>query len=124
MLKGFSTVNPPAGLTESVRRALAQANVETEPILRLVAACKKLKLKTVSPVNRTDCWAHIGIPNLMVAIYIRDFLETSRISRERNNWERHGWKMLAITNPQIGRLSDEQLVSQLKAALVESGKMK
>ena len=124
MLVGFNMANPRAGLTESVRRALGQVNVETDGIRRLVAACKKLKLKPESPVFKSDCLAHVGIPKLMVCIYVRDFLETSRITKARNAWEGHGWKMLAITNPQVDRMTDEQLVATLKAALVELGKVK
>ncbi len=120
----FQIKNPPVGLTDSTRRALGQLNVGTEPVLRLVAACRKLKLAVESPVYKSDCVAHLGLPKLMVAIYVRDFFETSRLSRERNAWERHGWKMLAIQTRHLANMTDEQIVGQLREAMLQLGKIK
>jgi hypothetical protein len=120
----FQIKNPPVGLTDSTRRALGQLDIGTEPILRLAAACRKLKFVVESPVYKSDCVAHVGIPKLMTAIYVRNHFETGRLSKARTLWEKHGWNMLAITTRQLDSMTDGDLVEQLRRALVQLGKVK
>lgn len=127
MAKGicaFQTRTEPNGITERVRRALGQADIVGAPIRRIIAAAERLKLTATAPAHQKDCWAHVGIEKLKVAIYGKENLEYQQAASERALWEQHGWAMLAISRRKISRLSDDQLVEQLRLALVELGKMK
>lgn len=115
----FQTRDPLQGVSERIRRAIAQANFYTEQIERLVEVCKRLKLKTERKAYKPEAWAHLAIPSHKVALYVRDVLETAKIAAMRASWKKYGWEMLAITNRKIDALTDEQLAAQLTAALEE-----
>ncbi len=127
MAKGlcaFQTRTYQDGMTERVRRALGQIDVGVTPIKRLIAAAERLKIKVEAPTHQSDCVAHIGFPKLKVAIFSKLSLEHAQAGQERELWEKHGWKLLAISQRRLARMSDEQLTEQLRMALVELGKVK
>ncbi len=127
MAKGlcaFQITDAPVSVTERVRRAIGQADVSTVQIRRILAAVERLRLKAEAPVYLNDCWAHVGIPKLKVAIYSKLSLDHAQVATERELWKSHGWVMLAICQRKVAKLSDENLTEQLRLALVELGKVK
>lgn len=122
--QAFQSRSAPENVTERIRRVLSHADTASEPVQRLIAAAERLKLKPVAPFYLRDCWARIGFEKLKVAVYTDANLENHRVIPERKLWEAHGWHMLAIAHRQIASMSDESLTAQLKAALVELGKLK
>jgi len=123
MASVFLASMPWAKCDERVRRAIGQSNVEHPCIIRVLEACKRLKFKAESPGFLKDCWAHIAIPKEKIAIYVRDFLESTRIEKERLKWQAHGWRMLAVTHKNLDRLSDADLDKHLKEAVRWHGKV-
>lgn len=127
MAKGalaFQIKDQPKGITERVRRAIGQADISVPGVQRLITAIESLKLKATAPIHYNDCWAHVGIEKLRVAIYTKEHLEYAKVEFERELWEKRGWVLLAIARRSINRMTDEQLTAQLKEALVELGKVK
>jgi hypothetical protein len=105
------------GASAAIRRALAQSNFESAQCKRILAACKALKLKTVSPFYDADNWAHIGIPSKRVVIFVNSCGARERIDVKREGWTKAGFEMLAVTYTGVDRLLDEALVRHLGDAL-------
>jgi hypothetical protein len=91
---------------------------------RIIEACKKLKLKPVSPCYLEDVACHVGIPHLKVSFFLRHVLETAKVLEMRKRWEKHGWLNIAVSHRQLEPLTDEQLVAHLESGLVELGKLR
>jgi hypothetical protein len=87
-----------------------------------LAACKTLKLKTVSPFYDAEHWAHIGIPAKKTVIFVASCSARERIDVKREGWEKAGYQMLAVTYTGIDRLLDGDLVRHLGDALKGGGK--
>jgi hypothetical protein len=92
-------------------------------IQRVIEVAKKLKLNAETPAYKKDCWAHIKIETNKIAIYIKESLELSKIGRERELWEKHGWMMLAVSSRKLEQLTDDQLMEHLREAVRWHGKV-
>jgi hypothetical protein len=82
-----------------------------------LAACKTLKLKTVSPFYDAEHWAHIGIPSKRVVIFVCSCSARERIDVKREGWAKAGFEMLAVTYTGVDRLLDGDLVRHLGDAV-------
>lgn len=111
-------------MTERVRRAIGQADVDAPRIQRLIAAVESSGHEVEAPISLKDCWAHLGVRKLKLVIYSKEHLEYPKIEFERRLWESHGWKLIAIAGRKINTMSDESLRAQFKLALAELGKRK
>lgn len=110
------------GASPIVRRALAQSNFESPQCNRVLAACKALKLKAISPFYDADNWAHIGIPSKNVSIFVSSCAARERIDVKRECWKKVGFSMLVVTYNGIDRVVDENLALHLRDAIKGLGK--
>jgi hypothetical protein len=124
MASVFLRNRPNLEVNESTRRSLGQLDLENPYVLRLVAACRKLKLKPASPCSLEDVVSHVGIPALKVAFFMRHALQSCQVVEASKKWGRHGWLSLPISHRQMEMLTDERLAEHLREALVELGKIK
>lgn len=106
-----------AGCDNSTRRALRQTNMEAPHILKLVEAARGLKYKHVSPAYKNDTWAHLGFPDIKIAVIARH--ETAAREAFTARWAKHGWKMLAVSPGALNGGSVEDLTRQLGDAILE-----
>ncbi len=115
----FKAADRYPGASPAVRRALSQVNVESLTIRRILTACAKLKLKPKAPfyVANTSEWAHIGLPEKKVVIYLPGFGDPRKVEVKRQAWERLGWSMLDVSIGVIERTTDDALPVHLKAAI-------
>jgi hypothetical protein len=118
----FTTTARFAGADARTRRALTMAVVDIPAVQRIEAACKKLKVDYKVPYWKHDTWAHIGLPNLSVAIFMTTSLDEERTEEFRQKWAKHNWKLLGVGTKVIERTPVEELVEHLKIALRELGK--
>jgi hypothetical protein len=109
------------GASAIVRRALSQVNVESPTIKRILAACAKLKLKCVAPhyLPAADEWAHIGIPEKKVVIFLTATGDPRKVNVKREAWAGEGWGLLSVEAAGIDRTTDNALPLHLKAAIEE-----
>lgn len=113
----FSAADPFPGLNPKLRKAIAQVEFDAPYIVKTMEACRKLKLKAVTPIYRPDVWSHVGIPSMKVAFYFRNVYDTQRIERDRALWKAHGWTMLFALNDSITKMTVDELAGHLKAAI-------
>src|SRR5688572_5439703 len=92
----FRTRDPLQGVSERVRRAVSQADLDAPHLLKLLRVCKQAKVTAESPTLQADAWAHVGLPAHKVVIYVREFNETARVAKQRASWERYGWKLIFV----------------------------
>lgn len=113
----FEVKDPYPGATPEIRRALAQVNVESTYMQRVLAAVDALKLKCQVPIYQQNTWAHIGIPSHKTVIFLSGFGNRSRVEVFRERWHKRGWTMFGITPNSIDRTTDSALVEHLKQAM-------
>lgn len=105
------------GATMLIKRALAQVNLDSQQVQRVLAACKAAKLKAQSPIYDDVNWAHIGIPAKKVCIFLQSCGVRDRMDAKREGWKRVGWTMLSVTFSGVDRLTDDLLVKHLGDAV-------
>lgn len=118
----FMAKDPWPGATDQARRSLAQLNIESPHVARLLAVCKGAKLKVVSPIWSNDAVGHVGIPSKKVVLIHSGFKNSRALDKFRVKWDKEGWGMLSITSASMDRFSDEDLSQHLAAAIKEVGK--
>ena len=112
------------GASASVRQCLTRVNFKSAVYLRLQEMLVRLKLEHSTPTYESNCWAHFSLKQFPVAILLMGILSEKRATKFRENWSRHGKKLMVIVEGGLDPLTDEQLDAQFKLALKEIGKAK
>lgn len=113
----FMAVDPYPGLNARLRRALAQVDFDAPYISKCLEACRKLKLKTVTPIYEPEIWAHIGIPSLKTVMYFRNVHDTERVNKDRAIWAKKGWTLLFSLTDEIDKMTVDEVTARLGLAL-------
>lgn len=115
----FSASDPYAHLSEHLRRSLGQARLEEPYVQKLLKACRAMRLKCHLGVYKEnpDTWAHIGLERERVAIQILTFRQRERIVQFRQDWEKHGWKLLTVIIRDVINTPDIELGAQVLNAV-------
>lgn len=119
-MKLFSACDEYPGASASLRHSLNRSDCNTPTLVRLKAACKAAKLKFESPfciIKPPECWTHVAIPALKVAITTSDHHDYKRTSARRKAWEAHGWIFIDLEVRSVAKVSDETLVASLLETL-------
>jgi hypothetical protein len=118
----FTTAARFEGADAGTRRALTMMVTDIPAIKRIEEACKKLKIETRVPYWKRDVPAHIGLPNLSVAIFVTTSGDETRVEQFRQRWAKHSWKLLGVITRVIERTPVDELACHLKEALRQLGK--
>jgi hypothetical protein len=92
-------------------------NRDNQAVERILEAAKILKIKAVAPYWREDCWAHVGFPNLGLAILVRSFSDLAMCERFKEKWSRHKFKFLMVMERHLERRTAEEVAEELQEAI-------
>lgn len=126
-MRYISTANPFQikdqfpGATPWVRRALAQVNIESANMKKMLAVMKAVGIKYQSPfwLPGKDIWAQIAFPQHKLALYLCGFGARARVDAMRERFLDVGWQMMDITTNSIERTPTAVLVEHLQNAVKE-----
>ena len=114
----FESTSPPNVSREAVR-ILCHMDQKSSSIIHLKEAIALLKLRCQSPGwVKPDAVAHVAIPSLKVAVWIRSPSHTPNyIETRRKVWEKIGWKMLHVMSIKLKLTSAAEIAKALKEVL-------
>lgn len=121
-MAAFVASDPFPGASAQTRRSLGNLGDHTSA-RRILESAARLRVKAKRPVWLTDAWAHVGFPDLHVAVVIlcSGFVSTQR-EVYRAKWKEAGWDLLTVEKGRVERMSDAELDAELREALSLSKK--
>lgn len=105
------------------RRSLGMINRNNPNVNRVLEAAKLLGLKAQSPYWKVDAWAHIGFYTLKVAVIVRSHIDNAFVSKLRERWARHRWKVFFVSERQLERMDVQGVKEELQAAFLHVRKV-
>lgn len=111
------------GADDSTRRSLGMMNRNNPSVTRILEVLKSLGINAQSPYWKSDCWAHIGLVHMQVAIVMRGHLESGFVSRMREKWGAHRYKVFFVSERNIETKDKETIRRELQEALRAVGKV-
>jgi hypothetical protein len=93
------------------------ALLDTLVVSRIKKMLGALAVKYESPVWRETCWAHFGLTHKNIVILVQGNRDFNREGKFRDSWAKYGWKLMAISERSLERLTDEQMAEQFLAAV-------
>jgi hypothetical protein len=130
MSNPFGEHDPAAdNIPGKVRHTLARMDMENETVLRIIQACRDLKLKIESPCWRGESGkaiAQIGIPAMKIAIRVMPSYGglATRKAVIHNAWTAEGWKCLFPITDSLDGMPQETVAKHLLEALHIKGEKK
>lgn len=108
---------PGPEISTSVKRSLGAMDLQNKTLLRIKAACERLKLKCEIPFYLPTCYAHICIPSKKLAIWMRQSRDSAQFKKIKDSFDGTGWQVFLITTRQIDQITDDDLTAQLGDAV-------
>ena len=110
----FQTRFPGPEISTSVKRSIGAMDLQSPALLKIRAACERLKLKYETPFYLENCCAHIAIPSVKLAIWLRQSKDSAQWARVKAAFEGSGWRVIFTTTRQIEEMRDDELSAQIK----------
>jgi hypothetical protein len=124
-VNAFKTVRPLViDASTNVRRRLNCLHLDTPYVQRVLRIARELHPKggVRSPCWQGEAVAHLGFPLMKTAIIVQNVPTThSTVANKKREveWKAEGWRLLIVSALDIGVLSDERLLRDLREAITQ-----